>query len=153
MVPGDFSVRPQWRRFLVSLPLALFLLAACVKDDPLAALDAAAGELQAALETKETGRVLDLLHPAFTVQGADDGRDWARRTMAAMFLRYKKVTIIVPWRRSELDSRVPDRGATEAEVTLLGAEGLLPESARHLRVRLEWGREGRAWKVTRLTWT
>ncbi|MDR0634578.1 MAG: hypothetical protein LBF91_06320 [Azoarcus sp.] len=145
-------MRPQWRRFRVSLFLVFFLLAACAKDDPRAALDAAAGEFQAALEAKETGRVLDLLHPAFTVQGADDGRDWARRTMVSMFMRYKTVTIVVPWRRSELDSRVPDRAATEAEVTLLGAEGLLPESARHFRVRLEWGREGRAWKVTRLTW-
>jgi hypothetical protein len=137
--------------FAALLPLALFL-GACGKDDPEAALDAAVTELQAALEAKAAGRVLDLLHPAFTARGADDGRDWAKRTMNLMFMRYRNISIVVPWRSNKLDPRVPDRAATEAEVTLLGAERLLPENVRHYRVRLAWGRDGTAWKVTRLEW-
>ncbi|MDR2260641.1 MAG: hypothetical protein LBE06_06850 [Azoarcus sp.] len=135
------------------VPAALLLLpASCARDDPQAALDDAAGELQAALEAKAAERVLAVLHSGFGVPGADNGRDWARRTMTLMFMRHKNVTVAVLYRDNRRDPRVPDRAVTEAEVTLLGAENLLPERAAHYRVRLEWGLEAGAWKVTRLTW-
>ena len=137
------------------VPLALvFFLAACARDDPRAALDAAAVEFQSALEAKATSRALALLHPDFTAPDIeDDGRKWAERTMTLMFMRYKNVTIAVPWRSNTLDAHIPDRAVTEAEATLLGAEGFLPENVRHYRVRLEWRREqGGGWKVARLEW-
>ncbi|MDR1423832.1 MAG: hypothetical protein LBI92_04395 [Azoarcus sp.] len=137
----------------VLLVLVLFL-AACAKDDPRAALDAAATEFQSALEAKATRRALALLHPDFTAQDIEgDGRKWAERTMTMMFMRYKNVTIAVPWRRNTLDARIQNRATTEAEATLLGAEGFLPDRVRHYRVRLEWRREqGSDWKVVRLEW-
>lgn len=130
----------------------LVLVCACSRSDPQAALDAAADEFQAALEAKSSGRVLDLLHPQFFARTEDEGREWAKSTMALMFLRYKNVSIVVPYRNNSIDARVSDRALTEAEVTLLGAEGLLPDKVNHYRVRLEWALEDRKWKVTRLIW-
>jgi len=136
------------------LSVLVFFLAACTKDDPRDALDAAAAEFQSALEAKATSRALALLHPDFTVRDIEgDGRKWAERTMTMMFMRYRNVTIAVPWRSNALDVRAPDRATTEAEATLLGAEGFLPDNVRHYRVRLEWRREqGGGWKVVRLAW-
>ncbi|GHT85298.1 hypothetical protein FACS1894116_09350 [Betaproteobacteria bacterium] len=149
-----------WSRFIRSgrggvaiLALAgLALVCACSRSDPQAALDAAANELQAALEAKSGGRVLDLLHPEFFARTEDEGRDWAKSTMALMFLRYKNLSIVAPYRNNSIDPRVSDRASTEAEVTVLGAEGLLPDNVNHYRVRLEWALEDKKWKVTRLTW-
>jgi len=148
--------RATRRRALQFVCLAAFALlsVACGKDDPQAALDAAADAFQSALEAKSVARTLDLLHPGFTARGIDgDGREWARRTMTTIFLRYRNVTIVVPWRRNTLNERAPDLATTEAEATMVGAEGLLPENVRHYRVRLEWRREkGGDWKVARLEW-
>jgi hypothetical protein len=143
-----------WRRmaFAILALSGLMLFAACSRSDPQAALDAAADELQAAVEAKSAGRVLDLLHPGFSARAPDEGREWAKSMMTMMFMRYKNVTIVVPYRDNRLDPRVGDRASTEAEVTLLGAEGLLPDKVSHYRVRLEWTLEDGKWKVTRMTW-
>jgi hypothetical protein len=153
MNPHYCFARAIGRDFLLPLALlALLALAACSKDDPQKALDAAADELQAALEAKSAGRVLDLLHPEFSARASGEDAEWAKRTMAMMFMRYRNVTIVVPYRNNRLDPRLRDRAATDAEVTLLGAEGLLPDDARHYRVRLEWALEEKKWKLIRLAW-
>ena len=38
------------------------------------------------------------------------------------------------------------------QVALIGAEGLIPDSARHFTVEMEWWREGEEWKLARLSW-
>ena len=37
-------------------------------------------------------------------------------------------------------------------VTLTGAEGLLPDSASHYQVKLEWWLEDGQWQLARLNW-
>ncbi|MDR1854177.1 MAG: hypothetical protein LBR05_04635 [Azoarcus sp.] len=152
MILANRVTRRRALRF-VCLAVLAPLFVACAKDDPQAALDAAASEFQAALEAKDKSRVLDLLHPNFTARDVDDdGVEWAKRTMTAAFLRYKNVTIVVPWRRNALDPNAPDRAATDAEATLVGADGMIPDDMRHYRVRLEWRRDKGDWKVARLEW-
>ncbi len=71
---------PQVNRRLflsLSLPCALPWLAACSKDDPQAALEAAAQRLQDALEARDSGAVFDMLDPKFRANDEFD-RDWAR---------------------------------------------------------------------------
>ena len=38
------------------------------------------------------------------------------------------------------------------ELALTGAEGLIPDSARHYSVRLEWWLEDGEWQLARLNW-
>ncbi|MEO4047101.1 hypothetical protein AAFN46_08420 [Pseudomonas sp. CAU 1711] len=139
------------RRF--ALPLLLFcgLLAGCGRDDPQAALERAVQELQDNLEAKRSDLVLEQLHPQFAAQQQYD-RDWARRTMALLFLRHKQVRVIAIGTRSELDPSYSGRGHTRAEVALTGAAGLIPDSARHYSVSLEWWQEGNDWLLARLHW-
>ena len=138
----------------LALPLLMFcaLMAGCgAKDDPQAALEAAVQRLQENLEAKKTGAVLEQLHPEFSAQQSFD-RDWAKRTMTLLFLRHKNVQVIALSKTSWLDPTYGEKGHTEAQVALTGAEGLIPDSARHYSVKLEWWREGDEWKLARLAW-
>lgn len=131
--------------------LLLAMLGGCSRDDPQAALEKAARQLQAGLEEKDLSSVLQQLHGDFQ---AGDGLDraWAERSMRLAFLRHRNIRIIALRHDSRLDSSYADRGYTEAEVTMSGAEGLIPQRAGHYSVKLEWWREGDEWRLARLSW-
>lgn len=131
--------------------LALIGLAGCSKDRPQAALEKAVSQLQENLEGKRSSAVLEQLHAQFIAEQQYD-RDWARRTMAMLFLRYNNVRVIALGKHSQIDPVSPAKGHTSAEVTLAGAEGLLPDSARQYSVDLEWWLEDGDWQLARLDW-
>lgn len=139
------------KRFALPFLLICALLAGCGRDDPQAALEAAVQQLQDNLEAKRNDEVLEQLHPQFAAQQQYD-REWARRTMALLFLRHKQVRILAIGSRSEIDPTYSSKGRTQAEVALTGAEGLIPDSARHYSVTLEWWLEDGEWKLARLDW-
>lgn len=140
------------RRFALLLVMPFILLTGCgAKDDPQASLEAAVQRLQDNLEAKDTGAVLEQLHPQFSAQQEFD-RDWARRTMALLFLRHKNVRVIALTKNSRLDPTYSEKGHSQAQVALTGAAGLIPDSARHYGVKLEWWREGDEWQLARLRW-
>lgn len=140
------------RRFALVLVMPFLLLTGCgAKDDPQASLEAAVQQLQDNLQAKDSGAVLEQLHPQFRAQQAFE-RDWARRTMALLFLRHKHVRVIALSKNSWIDPTYSEKGHTEAQVALTGAEGLIPDSARHYAVKLEWWREADEWQLARLRW-
>ncbi|PTS82036.1 hypothetical protein DBR00_18120 [Pseudomonas sp. HMWF032] len=139
---------------IIALVFLMFctLLAGCgSKDDPQAALAAALQQLQDNLEAKSTSAVLDQLHPQFSAQGEFD-REWAQRTMLLLFMRHKNIKVLALSKDSHLDTTYREKGHTEAQVALSGAEGLIPDSARHYSVKLEWWLDGDDWKLARLSW-
>ena len=141
-------------RFL-AWPLALLialLLGGCGgKDVPQAALEAAVQQLQDNIEAKSTSAVLDQLHGDFLARQELD-REWAKRTMTLLFLRHKNIKVIALGKNSWIDAAISSKGYTEAQVGLSGAEGLIPDSARHYSVKLEWWLDGSEWKLARLDW-
>ncbi|WP_217477586.1 hypothetical protein [Stutzerimonas stutzeri] len=141
---------PVWKIAVWGVFAAL-ALAGCNADDPQAALDAAAESLQQSIEKRDTGALMDSLHTDFTANG-QYGRDWAQRTATLMFLRHRNVNVIRLSSRSWINPTYPDRGHSQAQVALTGAEHLLPQRARHYEVRLEWWKEHGQWKLARLDW-
>lgn len=140
------------RLFLsLSLPSALPWLAACSKPDPQTALEAAAQQLQDHLEAKDAGAVFDMLDPKFRAKDEFD-RDWARKTMTLMFLRYTNVKVIAVTRSSRIDPPGSPIGVTEAQIVVTGAQGLIPERAAPYTVQLRWQRDGDEWKLRDLQW-
>ncbi|WP_339516002.1 hypothetical protein [Pseudomonas sp. RL_15y_Pfl2_60] len=136
----------------LTLLMSFTLLCGCgAKESPQAALDKAVQQLQDNLEAKKTSAVIEQLHPEFAAQQQFDP-DWAKRTMTLMFLRYKKVNIIALSKDSRIDPTYSSKAYTDAQVALTGAEGLIPDSARHYAVKLEWWLEGDTWKLARLGW-
>lgn len=140
------------RIFALAFVMFCVLLAGCgAKDDPQAALEAAVQQLQDNLEAKKTSAVLDQLHPQFSAQQQFD-REWAKRTLLLLFMRHKNVSVLALSKTSYIDQTYSEKGHTEAQVTLLGAESLVPDSARHYSVQMEWWLEGDEWKLARLSW-
>lgn len=131
--------------------LALSLIGGCSRNDPQAALEAAVQQLQDNLEGKRNSAVMEQLHPEFRAQQQFD-REWAKRTMLGLFLRYQNVRVIALSKSSSLDPTNSTKGYTEAQVAVTGAEGLIPDSANHYSVKLEWWREGDEWKLARIDW-
>ncbi|MFZ3022665.1 hypothetical protein [Pseudomonas sp.] len=142
------------------MPLRLFtllaimfclLLGGCRGDDSQAALEKAVQQLQDNLEHKRSSAVLEQLHAQFSAQQQYD-RDWAKRTMLMLFMRHQNVRVLALSQNSYLDPTYRERGHSELQVALTGAEGLLPDSASHYRVKLEWWLEDDQWQLARLNW-
>lgn len=141
---------PVWKIAVWGVFAAL-ALAGCDADDPQAALDSAAESLQQSIEKRDPGALMDSLHADFIANG-QYGRDWAQRTATLMFLRHRNVNVIRLSSRNWIDPTYPDRGHSEAQVALTGAENLLPQRVGHHQVELEWWKEDGRWKLARLDW-
>lgn len=139
------------RRCVWMLLMVPLLLIGCGKSDPQAALEAAVQQLQDNLEARKTGDVMDQLHPNFQAgEGMD--REWAKRTMTLMFMRYASVKIIAVSRQSRIDTGSSQVGHTEAKVLVTGAQGLIPERAEPYALKLQWRLDGSDWKLIELHW-
>jgi len=147
--PSKFGM-PVWKLATAALMVAL-LLSGCARDDPQAALVAAAKALQENIENKDTAALLAQIHPEFRANQVLD-REWVRRTATLMFLRHRNVKVLALSSDSWLDPSYADKGRSEAQVALTGAQGLLPQSAGHYHVRLEWWLEDGDWLLARLDW-
>lgn len=140
------------RKLGLGLILLLTLLSACSKNTtPQSELEAAVTRLQENLENKRSSAVIEQLHNEFSAQHMHD-RDWAKRTLALLFLRYKNIKIIALSKASNIDPTYANVGHTQAQVAVTGAEGLIPDSARHFSIELEWWRDDDQWQLARINW-
>ena len=53
---------------------------------------------------------------------------------------------------TKLDPTFHDKGYTQAQIALTGAEGLIPDSAAQYQVKLEWWLHDGEWQLARLDW-
>ena len=141
---------PVWKLAAVVVGLAL-LLVGCGREDPQSALEAAVVALQESIESKDTARLMGLIHNDFRANRELD-QDWVRRTATLMFLRHRNVRVIALDSRSWIDPIYPEKGHSEAQIALTGAEGLLPQRLGHYNVRLEWWLTDGDWQLARLSW-
>ena len=126
-------------------------LVACSKSDPQARLDAAVDALQAAIEARDTGDVMDLLDDNFRGSANLDPQE-ARRMLTGVFLRYKNIRVVAVGRRSQVDPVTPTLGRVEAQVLVTGAQGLIPERVEPYGVKMEWRLVDGDWKLSDLRW-
>lgn len=139
------------RRLLAAMMGLTAGLVACSKDDPQRALEAAVQQLQDRIEARDTGAVMALLDERFRAQDEHDA-DWARKTMALVFLRHARVGVTVVTSDIHLDPVSPHIGRATAQVLLTGAQGLIPERMTPYAVEMVWRRDGADWKLRDLRW-
>lgn len=141
---------PLWKLAAASVSLVL-LLTGCGRDDSQTALESAARSLQESIENTDNGELMARIHPEFRANQHHD-RDWVRRTAALMFLRHRNVRVVAVNSQSWVDPTYPNKGYSEAQVALTGAEGLLPQRAGYYQVKLEWWLDDDEWLLARLSW-
>ncbi len=151
MVFATAPFRLGRRAVLATVLVSAAVLAACGKDDPQAKLEAAVRALQAAIEARDTGDVMDLLDEHFQGSGNLD-RDGTRRLLTATFLRFQNIKVIAASLNAQVDPQAPTLGRVEAQVLVTGAQGLIPERAEPYAVRMEWRLVGGDWKLGDLRW-
>lgn len=127
------------------------LLGACSKADPQARLEATVRQLQASIEAKDAGAVMDLVDTRFRMQGDLDA-ELARKTMMAIFYRYANIKVFAVGHQTRIDPASPLTGYTDAQVLVTGAQGLIPERASPYTVRMEWRLVDDDWKLYDLKW-
>ncbi|MCU1717870.1 hypothetical protein [Pseudomonas sp. 5P_3.1_Bac2] len=143
---------PSWVIPRAFICLVFAMLSACTpQDSNQAALEEAVSQLQKNLQGKRASAVMEQLHPQFLAQQQYD-RAWAQRSMLALFMRHKRVQIITLSKTTSLDGPYSERGLTEARVALTGAQNLLPNSAEHLQLKMQWWLEQGQWRLARLDW-
>ncbi|MBL0917138.1 MAG: hypothetical protein IBJ14_00400 [Hydrogenophaga sp.] len=138
------------RRFALTA-LAALALAACARTDPEKQLLETAQALQAAIEARKTGDVMDLVDEHFR-GSANLDPDSARRMLMATFLRYQNIKVVALAPSVRIDPSAPTLGIIESPVVVTGAQGLIPERAEPYTVRTEWRLVKGDWKLSDLRW-
>ncbi|MDQ3228810.1 MAG: nuclear transport factor 2 family protein [Pseudomonadota bacterium] len=126
------------------------LFASCARTDPEKALRASVAGLQAAVGTRDTSAIEDVLAEDFVgPEGLD--RQGARRMAQLMFLRHQQVAATL----GPLDVTMQDEHATVRFTAALtgGAGGFLPDTGQVYDVQTGWRLQDGEWKLTSATWT
>lgn len=132
-----------------------FLAAGCGSQSADERLNLKLDELSNGLQARSTDRVMAVLHNNFEADSKAStalDRDWARRTMTLMFLQNQRVNVVVLNQQTDIDPIYQGQARTRAQVSLSGAEGLIPDNARVYALTLNWLQEDGDWQLHRLTW-
>lgn len=141
---------PFPRRHALAALVALALVA-CSRTDPEQQLLQTAQALQAAIEARDTGDVMDLVDENFRGSANLDPQS-ARRLLTATFLRYQNIQVVALAPTARIDASAPQLGFIESKVVVTGAQGLIPERAEPYTVRTEWRLVDGDWKLSDLRW-
>ena len=131
--------------------VVVFGVIGCSSPSPEDALKEAAQQLQSSLENKQAAAAVKHLHTDFQAQQRYDKRA-AHQQMLGLFLRYRNVNIIVLNRQCQLDAGFNYRGQCTAQVTVSGAQGLIPERLDYYQVSSQWELSGNDWLLYSLDW-
>lgn len=134
----------------VALALLLALAGGCGRPAPEQAVRLQMEALQAAIDARDAGAVVDLLAGDFVGNDGMDRRA-AKQLAAGVFLRYRDVAAKIGPVEVEL------RGDADAvaRFTVLatgGSGGLLPDSGQAYRVETGWRRVDGDWRLLNASW-
>lgn len=136
---------------VMALILLATLITGCGSQSADERLNHSLNELREGIEARSPDRVMAVLHADFLARGEFD-RDWARRTMAVMFLQNQRVNLLVINQQTEIDPIYSGQAQTRAQISLSGAERFIPDSTRIYTVSLNWLEQDGAWQLHRLSW-
>ena len=127
------------------------LLSACTKSTPEQAIVEHIAEVQAAVEDKSAGRIMDILSDEFIANRELDKKA-LYRLLIAQFLQHNNINVIVSGLEVELAEHDPYRATMSCSVIVTGAERLLPDQGRIYQVSGRWLLDEGEWLLASLNW-
>jgi hypothetical protein len=129
------------------------LLTGCSQPPVEEAITQAITDMARAIEQRQTGTVMDGLHPELQISERSHGtvgRDEARRLLMAVFYRHRNINIILTNIQVTPDSLRDDRATARFNALVTGGSGgLLPDRAQLYRIDSDWQYDG-DWKLISL---
>jgi type IV pilus biogenesis protein CpaD/CtpE len=139
--------RPARRALLIGALAAL--LSACARSDPERELRATIDTMAQAIERREPVEFLEALAEDFTRESGAFGKQDAKRTLLAVYLRNEKITVSAMVTEVRIEG---DRAYAKVRVVATGGSGLLPERGQIWDFDSAWRRERGRWKVFNAEW-
>lgn len=137
---------------LLALVLAMATLCGCSTEPAEQRLRATIGDMEAAVESGDVGGFLAGVSSDFNGNGGEYDRRRLHAMLRAISLRHRDVGVVL----GPLDITLhgDDRATVGVDAVVTGGSGgLLPESARRLRVDSGWRLEGGDWRCISARWT
>ena len=132
-----------------ALALALAFITGCSRSDPEREIRATIGRMAQSVEKRDPATFLDAVAEDFSRESGAFGKQDAKRTLLAAYLRNEKITVSAV----VTDVRVEgDRALAKVRVIATGGAGLLPERGQTWDFDSVWRRDGGQWKVFNAEW-
>ena len=136
------------RRALMVGALAA-LLSACARSDPEREIRSTIASMAESVEKRDLTVFLDAVAEDFSRESGAFGKQDAKRTLLAAYLRNEKINVSAV----VTDVRVEgDRAFAKVRVMAIGGAGLLPERGQTWDFDSTWRRERGQWKVFNAEW-
>jgi hypothetical protein len=138
-----------WRTLAPALLVALALAAGCTRSDPERELRATIATMAQAIEKRDPGAFLDAVADDFSRESGAFGKQDAKRTLLAAYLRNEKILVSAVVTDVRIEG---DRAFARVRVVATGGAGLLPERGQTWDFESAWRRERGAWRVFNAEW-
>ncbi|MGB2818643.1 MAG: nuclear transport factor 2 family protein [Burkholderiaceae bacterium] len=137
------------RAIAVGCALALGLVAGCGRSDPEREIRATIAQMAQSIEKRDPAVFLDAVAEDFSRESGAFGKQDAKRTLLAAYLRNEKIIVSAV----VTDVRVEgERAFAKVRVIATGGAGLLPERGQTWDFDSAWRRERGQWKVFNAEW-
>ena len=141
--------RLTWRTLAPALLLALALTAGCARSDPERELRATIATMAQAIEKRDPAAFLEAVSEEFTRESGAFGKQDAKRTLLAAYLRNEKIRVSAVVTDVRIEG---DRAFAQVRVVATGGTGPLPERGQTWDFDSAWRRERGQWRVYNAEW-
>ncbi|MCB1616890.1 MAG: nuclear transport factor 2 family protein [Pseudomonadales bacterium] len=131
--------------------IVLLSLLSCTQPSEEEQIQLQIKSMQAALENKKSGALMDFLHPNFSAQ-KDMTRDQLQALLALNFLKHKTINVTLISTKTAIDPVYDYQAETAGTALITGADRLLPKDGRLYSFSLAWQKEGDDWLLKKLAW-
>jgi ketosteroid isomerase-like protein len=132
-----------------ALALAFAFVAGCGRSDPEREIRATIVRMAESVEKRDPAVFLDAVAEDFSRESGAFGKQDAKRTLLAAYLRNEKINVSAVVTEVRVEG---DRALAKVRVIATGGAGLLPERGQTWDFDSAWRREGGQWKVFNAEW-
>lgn len=129
----------------------LLVLAGCSQTPDEEQIKQHIEKMQAALENRDTGELMSVLHPDFMAREKMD-REQLKALVTLQFIRHQKINVMLLSLDTTIDQHYDYRAQSRGTAIITGASQLLPDDGRIYHFSLDWRKSGDDWLLRQIDW-